>query len=226
MTKVNFDKHAEDYNSIIEKDLQIFGEENSYFAEYKTKIVRELITNNPSSILDYGCGIGRNIKHLARYFPNTNIYGCDISKKSLEIASNMNPHDKFFEIKDEELEKHKGFFDLVFVSCVLHHVHPNQRNQSIKNIHSLLKSKGSLFIFEHNPYNPITNHFVSNCVFDKDAILLKPKETYELVENLDFNVQKKNYTLFFPAFLKGLRFLEKYIGFLPLGGQYYIIAVK
>lgn len=226
MKKVDFDKHAEEYNNIIEKDLQIFGEENSFFAEYKAKIVRELISKEPSFILDYGCGIGRSIKYFSKYFPNASIYGCDISKKSLEMASNINQHVKFFEIKDEELNKHSGMFDIVFISCVLHHVHPNQRNQSIKKIHSLLKNKGSLFIFEHNPYNPFTRHFVSNCIFDKDAVLLKSKETYKLVKQSDFHVKRKNYTLFFPAFLKGFRFLERYMGFLPLGGQYYIMAVK
>ena len=41
-----------------------------------------------------------------------------------------------------------------------------------------------------------------------------------------FKMKEKKYTLFFPAFLKMFRFLEKYMGFLPLGGQYYVIAEK
>jgi hypothetical protein len=41
-------------------------------------------------------------------------------------------------------------------------------------------------------------------VFDKDAILLKPKESLELIKTAGLITQKKKYTLFFPAYLKGL----------------------
>ena len=30
-----------------------------------------------------------------------------------------------------------------------------------------------MFIFEHNPYNPITLKMVANCEFDADAELIK-----------------------------------------------------
>ena len=52
------------------------------------------------------------------------------------------------------------------------------------------------------------------------------KESLELIKTAGLKTQKKKYTLFFPAFLKGLRFLEKYLGFIPIGGQYYVLAVK
>ncbi|MFC2093471.1 class I SAM-dependent methyltransferase [Bacteroidota bacterium] len=226
MEKINFDVHAEEYNDIIEKDLELFGEKNSYFAEYKSKVVKEILNYEPSSILDYGCGIGRNVKYFHDFFTDAEVYGCDISEKSLEIAYNINPQAKFFEINDEEIEKHKGKFELIFVSCVFHHIQPALRNKSIDNIYKLLKNKGTLVVFEHNPYNPVTRHFVNNCVFDEDAILLKPKESLELIKTAGLITQKKNYTLFFPAFLKGLRFLEKYLGFIPIGGQYYVLAIK
>ncbi len=40
---------------------------------------------------------------------------------------------------------------------------------------SVLKKKGRVYIFEHNPYNPVTRYLVATCEFDRDAVLFKKK---------------------------------------------------
>jgi len=224
--KVDFDKHAEEYERVLSEDLSMFEEDSGYFAEYKIKLVQEKLTFIPEKILDFGCGIGRNLKYLKKYFPDSNISGCDISPKSIEIANRNNPNTDFFIINDENIRNHINKFDLIFTSCVFHHIKPDIRKDSMTIIDSMLKEKGTFFIFEHNPYNPVTQKIVRECIWDTDAILLKTKETISLSEDIGFKIREKKYTLFFPAFLSGFRFLEKYIGFLPLGGQYFIIAEK
>ena len=224
--KVDFDEYASDYDRILKDDLEFFGEENSYFAEYKIKIIRNTFGKEPKRILDYGCGIGRNIKFYSQYFPNTEIYGCDISTKSIEIAEKSNPGAKFFLINEENISKYAGQFDITSISCVFHHIEPKLRKDSIQKIYSLLNDKGSAYIFEHNPYNPVTRKIVRECVWDEDAILLPAKESMELMNYAGFNINGKRYTVFFPAFLKGLRFAEKLFGFIPLGGQYYVKGDK
>lgn len=228
MNKVNFDEHAENYEKVLDKDLEFFGEESSYFAEYKINVVkRTLGTAKPLNILEYGCGIGMNIKFFSKHFPDSKINGCDISQKSLEVAKKRNdPNVNFFSINDENLSKYNDTFDLIFVSCVFHHIQPTLRENSMKNIFNLLKKNGMLYFFEHNPYNPVTTHIVNTCVWDTDAILLKPNESINLIKNAGLIVENKKYTLFFPAFLKFLRFMENFLFFLPLGGQYYIKAKK
>ena len=224
--KVDFDKHAEEYEKVLSEDLSMFGEESGYFAEYKIKLVKEKLTYIPKNILDFGCGIGRNLKYLREYFPEANISGCDISQKSFEVASKNNPDTSFFLINEVNIKKNNNKFDLIFTSCVFHHIKPDIRKDSMRIINSMLKEKGTFFIFEHNPYNPVTQKIVRDCIWDTDAILLKAKETISLSEDIGFKIRQKKYTLFFPAFLSGFRFLEKYFGFLPLGGQYFIIAEK
>ncbi|HCN38209.1 MAG TPA: hypothetical protein DIS94_10930, partial [Bacteroidetes bacterium] len=59
--KINFDEYADVYDKVMEEDLKFFGEENSYFAEYKVKILKEMLDEKPVNLLEYGCGIGRNI---------------------------------------------------------------------------------------------------------------------------------------------------------------------
>lgn len=224
--KVDFDKHAESYEKQLTKDLKFFGEESKYFAEYKVRIVNECLSYNPINILEYGCGIGMNLQFLVDYFPNSNIYGCDISSKSIEVASKNNSSVGFFLLEDNEIQKNKDTFDLIFISNVFHHIEPQLRKKAISNINLMLKQGGKVFFFEHNPFNPVTRHIVNICVWDTDAILLKPKESLELFKEGGFKIIRKHYTLYFPAFLKFLRPLEKGLFFLPLGGQYYISAEK
>jgi SAM-dependent methyltransferase len=228
MKKVNFDEHAKIYEETLGKDLQFFTEESGYLAEYKIKIVKKTLGNStPLNILEYGCGIGMNIKYFSKHFPNAKITGCDISIKSLEVAKERNDKDvDFFLINEENILKHINSFDLIFVSCVFHHIQPPQRRRSMENIFNLMKDNSSFYLFEHNPYNPVTRRIVNTCIWDTDAILLFPKESINLINKAGFKSEKRRYTLFFPAFLKFLRFTENFLYFLPLGGQYYIKAMK
>ncbi|MFA5012337.1 MAG: methyltransferase [Ignavibacteria bacterium] len=225
-SKVDFDKHAESYEKQLTEDLKFFGEESKYFAEYKVRIVKECLKNTPKRILEYGCGIGMNLQYLVEYFPDSNVHGCDISANSIDVASKNNSSVEFFLLEDSAIQKYKESFDLIFISNVFHHIEPQLRIKAVLNINLLLKQGGNVFFFEHNPFNPVTRHIVNTCVWDTDAILLKPKESLELFESGSFMIIRKHYTLYFPAFLKFLRPLEKSLFFLPLGGQYYIWAEK
>ena len=115
-------------------------------------------------------------------------------------------------------------FDLVFIANVLHHINPNQRHDTLSFIKSLTVNNGELFIFEHNPYNPVTRHIVRTCPFDADAELIKPRHLIALLKKAGFSIIERQYILFFPSFLSGLRPMERYLKSLPLGGQYVVHA--
>ncbi|MEO8209245.1 MAG: class I SAM-dependent methyltransferase [bacterium] len=224
--KINFDNYANEYEKILDDDLKFFGEENGYFADYKVKIVKETISSIPGNILEYGCGVGLNLKYFKKYFHSSKISGCDISQKSISIASKRNNNIDFFIIDDNTLRERREKFDLVFVSCVFHHIAPGLRSNSLNQIKNLLKPCGTLFVFEHNPYNPVTRKIVKDCIWDKDAILINTKTISDLMTNAGFEITEKKFTLFFPAQLSFLRSLEKFLGHIPLGGQYYVKGIK
>ena len=223
MGKVTFDEFAENYQRILQEKLSFFDRDEGYFAEYKIKIMKKHFKSDPKKILEYGCGIGRNLKYLKQHFQQSEIYAGDISRKSLEIAKVNNPSVKFL-LLGEDIIVDK--FDLIFVALVLHHIEPNFRPTIIKDISNLLNKDGKLIIFEHNPHNPVTRYLVNTCIFDNDAILLKKTELTRLLIEGNLSIDRYKYTLFFPSFLKRLRFLEPMLGYLPLGGQYFIIASK
>lgn len=221
--KVEFDEYAENYQKILQEQLSFFDGNEGYFAEYKIEIIKKYIKNTPKKILEYGCGVGRNLKYLIQHFQQSIIYAADISKKSLDIAKADNPSVQFFLLGEDTIVDK---FDLVFVALVFHHIEPGLRSKVMEDISDLLQEGGNIFIFEHNPYNPITIYLVNTCAFDADAVLLKKRELIKLLIEAELSINTCRYTLFFPSVLKKLRFLEPMLGYLPLGGQYFISANK
>jgi SAM-dependent methyltransferase len=223
VSRVDFDDYSESYNRLMKEGVGFFEKEEGYFSRYKIEIVRRLTSEEPGRILEYGCGVGRNIGQIRALFPHSSIYGCDVSQKSIEAARKQNPDAEFFVIGEGRISME---FDLVLLVNVLHHVLPQERKRLVDILAALLSDGGSLFVFEHNPFNPVTRRVVNTCPFDKDAVLLRPKEVSVLISGSGLETGERGYCLFFPGFLRGLRRLEKCLFWLPLGGQYFFKARK
>lgn len=224
MSEVNFDDFTKNYNDLLRQGTQFFTQDETYFAQYKVQLARSIINSEPTRILEYGCGIGRNMSFLRQYFKSAEICGSDISTKSLDVAKAENPGIYFWQEGDEISER--SGFDLIFVAGVFHHIPPNERTDAVKKIHSRLNNGGSVVVFEHNPYNPVTQRLVNNCPYDKDAVLLAPREVRTHLEKAGLCVVKHAYALFVPPSLKMFSRLENRLGWLPLGGQYWVHAIK
>jgi SAM-dependent methyltransferase len=223
MTSIDFDDYSDTYADLIQKNLGFFSSDDRYFAEYKVRIVRERARSEPRRILEYGCGVGRNLGFLHDLFHEAEVSGCDISARCLQRAQEEHPYAKLFLIGHDAI---RAGFDLIFVANVFHHIVPHLRASVMETISSLLAFNGEAFIFEHNPYNPVTRHMVNTCPFDADAVLVPPKHLGALVTTHGLQIIATQYALFFPAWLRRIQFLERRMGFLPLGGQYYIHACK
>ena len=219
--KVDFDKYTDNYNQLLREGTSFFSSSEQYFAKYKVDLVKKSTGHAVQRILEYGCGIGRNVAYLQAAFPGAEIIGTDISKASLEIARTENPGLRF-EAEHSDLEL--GEFDLIFVAGVFHHIPPAERPGAVALLHARLRRGGSLSVFEHNPYNPVTRRIVDNCPYDADAILLKPTELSTLMQGAGMAVRSRGYCLFIPPWIPWLAPLENYLAWLPLGGQYWVRA--
>ena len=218
----NFDNHASNYESAFSDSLGIFSETSSYFAQYKVDILGEYVDHHEiKSVLDYGSGVGSSIPFINKKFPDSEVWATDLSTRSLEIAKNRYP---FIRIsKTSTLPK--GYFDLIFVSCVVHHIPVYDRLEIMHQLFEHLAPHGKLCIFEHNPYNPVTRRIVSNCEFDDGVVLIGNSSLRKLVAKASPKCSVSGgYCLFFPAFLSKLFHLEKLLRWLPLGGQHFVIA--
>ena len=81
-------------------------------------------------------------------------------------------------------------------------------------------------IYEHNPINPMTLHAVNTCSFDENAVLLKRSQVRNVLREAGMEVEMQDYRVFFPAILKLLRPLEKWLTWFPLGAQYFVVGKK
>jgi len=222
--KVDFDDYTDNYNQLLRESTGFFSSSEEYFARYKIQLVRKLIRRSPKRVLEYGCGIGRNIPFLLTAFPDAHIEGSDISAASLEIARRDNPQINFF--VEHDGGPHGEPVDLIFVAGVFHHIPVVQRAEVARKLFDRLTPGGELFVFEHNPFNPVTRRIVDNCPYDEDAVLLKPTELKSLMGGASLNVEGSGYCLFVPPKLSALTWLENVLGWLPLGGQYWVRGLR
>jgi len=225
----SFDNIALSYDKELKDSLGKFcNEDISLFAEYKVKIIKKKLFKEPARILEFGCGIGRNNIYMKKWLPESNIFGCDISEKSLEIARETNLTVLYdIILKPEDLlERYKEPFDCIFISNVFHHIPFNEHQIWIDALYQILSKNGNIFIFEHNPYNPITKRIFNTSEIDKGCTMLKPSYCYDLLERANFTKIKREFTLFFIWRNNFFEFLERKFHWLPLGAQYYIWGRK
>lgn len=231
MNDDEFDVFANDYRRIHTKNVQgISGQDSDYFSRYKIRELkdRQAVSEN-AAWLDLGCGDGNTFRFVREFFPTCTYSGIDVSRESIHSARTRIPESSsgIFQSYDGlHIPFDDASFDIVFMACVLHHVLPEDRPALMRQCRRVLRQEGKLVVFEHNPFNPVTLKLVRDCPFDANAHLLTSKNACHLLREAGFRILSKRYTLFMPRkgiWLK-LASVEKHLSWLPLGGQYYVIA--
>lgn len=230
MDSAEFDRFADEYEQLHADNVRISGEAPAFFARYKVEDVAAVLARReckPARILDFGGGVGNSLGFMSEAYPGSEIVLLDPSSRSLDIARRRHPgRAAYVPFGGEVIPFPEESFDLVFVACVFHHIPAERHVPLLREMERVLKPGGSLFIFEHNPYNPLTVSAVNECPFDDNAVLIKAPEMRRRMLAAGFGAARIAYRLFFPAFLKGLRPLERLLSPLPLGAQYYVHAIK
>lgn len=217
-----FDRYAHSYRDMHRDSIRASGEEPDYFAAYKIEYMARALPAHASGspdILDFGCGVGNSIPHLARLFPAARLHGVDVSGESVAMARDANPGARF-DVLSSALPLPDASIDIAMAACVYHHVPPVERAHWTREVHRVLRPGGRFFIFEHNPLNPLTRKVVRDCPFDEDAILLPRRESVSLLGGAGFSEVHVDYIVFFPRPLGFLRPLERAMTAVPLGAQY------
>ena len=231
--KPEFDDYAADYDGGSDNPLKrLLGTEHS-FMEWKLdwlgrRLQRE-VGPKPLNVLDFGCGTGLALNLWSARRPQDSLAGVDASENMLREAARRWSGSRipaFKVLRTGESPWPNQSFDLILMSCVLHHVAPDERNPLLLNIIGLLKPGGRLCVFEHNPRNFLVRYVVRNTKIDQNAILLNAEETMDRLQTTGYSEVKASFILFFPPALKMLATLEKGLAWLPLGGQYAVTGFR
>ncbi len=108
-----FDKIAAKYDNNIIK---------WWTHRYHTPVLREIVANKNTKILDIGCGTGELLLQLQG---KARLSGIDISEKMLTIARKKLPHAVLKKAEVHHLPFNDNFFDCVVSTETFHHF-PNQ----------------------------------------------------------------------------------------------------
>lgn len=226
-----FDAVAGNYAEQHAQSIRLSGEEPEYFAEHKARKVAEAYRAAkvpfPANILDFGGGIGNSIAPLRGEFPDAKITCLDVSRASLDICEERFGTDvATLAFDGSTIPLPDASWDMVFVACVFHHVDHAEHVALLAEIRRVLRPGGRLFLFEHNPWNPLTRHAVANCPFDENAVLIDPVTMRGRFAAAGFENTRVSYGPFFPAFLAKLRPIERLLQWFPIGAQYWVQARK
>ena len=230
MDPAEFDAFADEYRQEHAHNIRASGESPEFFHEYKVADVAKGlgpgVAGTCLSILDFGCGVGNSLPHFLHHFPRSEITGLDVSSKSLAIARQRFPDAaNLVQFKGEgPLPFPANSFDVTFAACVFHHIDVREHVRLLRELRRVLKPGGTSFVFEHNPYNPLTVRAVNTCAFDVNAVLIKPGQMTSMLEQAGLVAVRCRYRIFFPHALRHLRAMEPYLTWLPLGAQYCVSA--
>lgn len=136
-------KYYDDWSEKYDATLKLWN----YQAPKKSiKFLQETININPQKILDLACGTGLFGTELKKIYPKSQIYGSDISNKSLKITSGKKIYKKL-QIKNfEQLHHYKLKFDLI--SLIGSMTYCKNFDKLFANINKNIKEKG-IVIFSH-----------------------------------------------------------------------------
>lgn len=230
MVEAEFDQFAREYQEQHAASIRLSGETPDFFARYKIDDVAAALGRSgarPRRILDFGAGVGNSLGPMRAAFPDSEIILLDPSSQSLDIARKRFPGQADFRHFDgETIPYDDGSFDLVFAACVFHHIPENLHVGLIGEIGRVLADGGSFFLFEHNPWNPLTTHAVRNCPFDENAVLINAPDMRGRMAEAGLSNTRVVYRIFFPRLFARLRPFERFLAKIPVGAQYFVHAVK
>jgi SAM-dependent methyltransferase len=215
---MDFDQYSSSYDEMLSKQQSFFARERGYFHESKIAHLRSIARQEVRNVLDFGCGVGGALPFLRAAFPDAAVHGYDPSDDSLSVARGKYPWANL--VNGECLPGQH--FDVIYMACVMHHIPPPEWQHSLRQAADLLAPGGTLAIFEHNPWNPVTRWLVRRCPFDADAVLLTRRQLISLFHSCGLSVSRSDYFLVFPESLRALVPLERLMRHLPIGGQYFV----
>ena len=230
-----FDRHAASYDGGLDNPIKrMMGDSADQFIAVKA---RWLLRREPGlrtgglAMLDYGCGAGDLMRVLAGMGTKASFTGCDVSTGMLaEVGRRwpqaFGPAPATAPQQGALTSFADGQFDVATISAVLHHVPVGERAAVYAELGRVVKPGGRIYVFEHNPRNPLVRYVIARTPIDENAILLDAREVQEGLLGAARYELETDYLMFMPPGLAFLSPIDRVLAWLPLGAQYAVAARK
>lgn len=238
LSETEFDGFAAGYAAGMENPLKrLAGADAEVFIDLKAwhmlgDLARRPLPATPPvpRLLDFGCGAGAFLRALARRRFGGEMVGSDISAGMLNEARKTwpagMPSPTWSLSTPGRLPFADHAFDIVAALGVLHHVIPIERAAEWREIARVLRPGGRCYIYEHNPFNPLTQWVVRHTAIDANAVLLRPSEAAGGLSAAGLRVSLRHGLMYGPPKWRWAWHLERLVRWIPLGGQYVVAADK
>jgi ubiquinone/menaquinone biosynthesis C-methylase UbiE len=140
------------------------------YRSFINRAIKDMNIRPDDSILDMGCGTGRNALLMADYLTNGNITGLDISplmEKQFIEKTKRESRLKFINKRIDLPFNLDKPFDTVFISFVIHGLPQEIRETVIRNAYSNLKPGGTFFILDYSEFDMDKMPWLHRQIFKK-----------------------------------------------------------
>jgi ubiquinone/menaquinone biosynthesis C-methylase UbiE len=225
----DFDQYRETYDQAVNRAIAFSGLTVDKFTAAKANDLIQLIESHfeapkDITVLDVGCGIGNYHPQLVSEVGS--VTGIDVSQACIERARTRNPSVTYDTYEGEQLPYADNSFSLAYCVCVVHHVPPASWQRFVNELARVVKPGGMVVVYEHNPWHPLTRKVVSDCAFDRDAVLIAMPRMRDLLHNAGCqNVSTKSILTLPPGHAIFER-LDALFSRLPFGSQYRAVGLR
>lgn len=222
--QTDYDRFRHRYKREMDRVVSFVGLDHDFFTSAKADELvrlaeRHLGDLQPVNALDVGCGIGLTERFLRGRLER--VTGVDVVPGVLEVARETNPWARYELYDGTRLPFNDESFGLAFAICVVQEVPKGQRAALITEFTRVVRRDGLVVVFEHNPLNPFTQLVARRCTFG-NAEMLRMGTLRRLFEQSGLAVRDAGFMLVFPKRSRRLLALERHLGRVPLGTQYYV----
>lgn len=160
-----------------------------------TSALREGVSfTSGTRILDFGCGVGRQLLHFTRNLPGPDYYGCDIDDTSIAFVNKAYPRvDAYTSNFNPPLKYDDAFFDMVYSVSIFSHLNMEDLGTWLSELGRITRPGGYCFLTTEGetaiaPLAPIFGH-------DKETLIGELRDKGYLYKEYDYlhkSVEKQN----------------------------------